>query len=84
MTVDVCFQDAKSLYGSTTVPEKMIGCWERLYIRFSDGTEDKTTRVIWLQNSFWGGRYPYCRLAAKPARTKGFWRLLKRRAAEIG
>ena len=49
MTVDVCFQDAKSLYGSTTVPEKMIGCWERLYISFSDGTEDKTTRVIWLR-----------------------------------
>lgn len=45
MTVDVY----KSLYGSATVPEKMIGCWERLYIRFSEGTEDKTTRVIWLQ-----------------------------------
>ena len=45
MTTDVC----KSLYGSATVSEKMIGCWERLYIRFSEGTEDKTTRVIWLQ-----------------------------------
>jgi hypothetical protein len=37
------------LHGSATVPEEMIGCWERSYIRFSDGTEDKTTRVIWLQ-----------------------------------
>jgi len=45
MTVDA----RSSLYGSTTVPEEMIGCWERIYIRFSDGTEDKTTRVIWLQ-----------------------------------
>jgi hypothetical protein len=43
MTVDLC----NSLYGS--VPEKMIGCWERLDIRFSDGTEDKSARVIWLQ-----------------------------------
>src|SRR6476619_1599993 len=45
MTADVC----KSLYGSAPVSEKMIGCWERLHIRFSEGTEDKTTRVIWLQ-----------------------------------
>jgi hypothetical protein len=38
-----------SFAGRATVPEKMIGCWERLSIRFSDGKEDKTTRVIWLQ-----------------------------------
>jgi Cytochrome C biogenesis protein transmembrane region len=38
-----------SLYGSATVPEDTIGCWERPYIRFLEGTEDKTTRVIWLQ-----------------------------------
>lgn len=43
------FQDAGFIGGSVTVPEKMIGCWERLSIRFSDGTEDKTTRAIWLQ-----------------------------------
>jgi len=49
MERDVSFQDAKFIYGSSTVPEEMIGCWERLSIRFSDGTEDKTTRVIWLQ-----------------------------------
>jgi hypothetical protein len=34
---------------SATVPEDLIGCWERLSIRFADGSEDKTTRVIWLQ-----------------------------------
>jgi hypothetical protein len=39
------------LHGSATVPEEMIGCWERSYIRFSDGKEDKTTRVIWLQTA---------------------------------
>ena len=49
MKGDVSFQDAKFICGSITVPEKMIGCWERLSIRFSDGTEDKTTRAIWLQ-----------------------------------
>jgi hypothetical protein len=38
-----------SFAGRATVPEEMIGCWERLSIRFSDGTEDKATRVIWLQ-----------------------------------
>jgi hypothetical protein len=38
-----------SFAGRATVSEKMIGCWERLSIRFSDGTEDRTTRVIWLQ-----------------------------------
>jgi hypothetical protein len=27
----------------------MIGCWTRRNLRFADGTEDKTTRVIWLQ-----------------------------------
>jgi hypothetical protein len=27
----------------------MIGCWERLYIRFRYGLEDRTTRVVWLQ-----------------------------------
>jgi hypothetical protein len=45
MTVDT----RGSLYGSATVPEEMIGCWERTSIRFSDGAEDKTTRVIWLE-----------------------------------
>jgi len=49
MKHDASFQDAKFICGSPTVPEQMIGCWERLTIRFPDGTEDKTTRVIWLQ-----------------------------------
>jgi hypothetical protein len=49
MHIDASFRNAKFIRGCGTVPEKMIGCWERLSIRFSDGTEDKTTRVIWLQ-----------------------------------
>ena len=49
MLIDASFRNAKFICGCATVPEKMIGCWERLSIRFSDGTEDKTTRVIWLQ-----------------------------------
>jgi hypothetical protein len=48
MKEDVRYKGA-SIYGSATVPEKMIGSWERLYIRSADGTDDKTTRVIWLQ-----------------------------------
>src|SRR6476469_6534293 len=40
---------ANSRYGSATVPEDMIGCWERRYIRFRDGSEDRSTRVVWLQ-----------------------------------
>ena len=27
----------------------MLGCWHRRYIRFEDGAEDTSTRVIWLQ-----------------------------------
>lgn len=49
MKDDAFFQDAKFVYGSTTVPQKMIGCWKRLNFRSSDGMEDKTTLVIWLQ-----------------------------------
>ena len=37
------------LIGSQTVPDHMLGCWRRRYIRFEDGTEDTSTRVIWLQ-----------------------------------
>jgi hypothetical protein len=36
-------------YGEMTVPTKLVGCWHRRYIRFSDGQEDTTTRVIWVQ-----------------------------------
>ena len=49
MKNDASFQDAKFIYGRATVPRKMIGCWTRRNLRFADGTEDKTTRVIWLQ-----------------------------------
>jgi hypothetical protein len=49
MTSAVSFQDARFIFGCPTVPEQMIGCWERRSIRFADGTEDETTRVIWLQ-----------------------------------
>ena len=72
-----CSSVANARYGSTTVPENMIGCWERLYIRFRDGSEDRSTRVVWLQNSFRGRGHSYRRLAAKPARTEGFCRLLQ-------
>ena len=37
------------LIGNQTVPAHMLGCWRRRYIRFEDGTEDTSTRVIWLQ-----------------------------------
>jgi len=42
-------QGATHSYGVATVSKDMLGCWERRYIRFDDGTEDTTTRVIWLQ-----------------------------------
>ena len=48
-TVDGCLRNDNSRCGSATVPEEMIGCWERLYIRFADGSEDRSTRVFWLQ-----------------------------------
>ena len=35
--------------GKQTVPDRMIGCWNRRYIRYRDGAEDTSTRVIWLQ-----------------------------------
>lgn len=37
------------LMGNQTVSEHMLGCWHRRYIRYKDGVEDKSTRVIWLQ-----------------------------------
>ena len=43
MHIDASFRNAKFICGCATVPEKMIGYWERLSIRFSDGTEDKTS-----------------------------------------
>ena len=49
MSNDASFQDANFVYGRTTVPKEMIGCWKRLNFRFPDGTQDTTTLVIWLQ-----------------------------------
>ncbi|MFT5134208.1 MAG: hypothetical protein ACI9SC_002681 [Gammaproteobacteria bacterium] len=37
------------LIGRQTVPDRAMGCWHRRYIRFEDGSEDTSTRVIWLQ-----------------------------------
>ena len=37
------------LIGHQTVSDRMLGCWRRRYIRYNDGTEDRNTRVIWLQ-----------------------------------
>ena len=41
----------KLLHGKPTVPPQMMGCWHRRSIRFSEGEEDTTTRVIWLQTA---------------------------------
>ena len=70
--------------GSVTVPKRLLGCWDRRYIRFSDGTEDTSTRVLWVQTLSGVGdiRIP----ATRPnlsART-GLCRLLQGRAAGIG
>ncbi|NKB36473.1 MAG: hypothetical protein GKR93_04785 [Gammaproteobacteria bacterium] len=35
--------------GKRTVPDRMLGCWKRRYIKFKNGDEDTATRVIWLQ-----------------------------------
>jgi hypothetical protein len=35
---------------SDSVPDDLIGCWRRDWIRFSDGTLDDTTEVYWLQH----------------------------------
>jgi hypothetical protein len=35
--------------GQQTVPDQMLGCWHRRYIKFENGDEDTTTKVIWLQ-----------------------------------
>jgi hypothetical protein len=32
-----------------TVPDQLIGCWQRAWIEFDDGTRDASTFVIWLQ-----------------------------------
>ena len=39
------------LTGTQTVPDRMLGCWRRRYIRFANGDEDRTTQVIWLQTA---------------------------------
>jgi len=39
------------LTGAQSVPDRMLGCWQRRYIRFANGGEDTSTRVIWLQTA---------------------------------
>ena len=34
---------------SSVVPDRMIGCWKRRYIRFNDGTDDTRTIVLFVQ-----------------------------------
>ena len=34
-----------------TVPDLMLGCWRRAWIKFADGTFDDSTTVVWLQTS---------------------------------
>lgn len=41
--------EPRLVYGSRTVAGRLLGCWDRCYIRFPDGTEDFSTRVIWIQ-----------------------------------
>jgi hypothetical protein len=49
MMNDVVLEEPGLMYGSVTVPRRLLGCWDRRYIRFSDGTEDTSTRVLWVQ-----------------------------------
>lgn len=32
-----------------TVPDELLGCWQRQWIEFADGTQDDTSFVVWLQ-----------------------------------
>jgi hypothetical protein len=41
--------DTLSGVGDQTVPDELIGCWQRAWIEFDDGTRDDSTFVIWLQ-----------------------------------
>jgi hypothetical protein len=49
MMDDTVLEEPSLTYGSVTVPTRLLGCWYRRYIRFPDGTEDTSTRVIWVQ-----------------------------------
>jgi hypothetical protein len=40
---------------NATVPDRLIGCWRRRYIKFEDGRFDTETRVIWLQTASGAG-----------------------------
>jgi hypothetical protein len=47
--MDIVLEEPRISYGAVTVPSRLLGCWDRRYIRFSDGSEDTSTRVIWVQ-----------------------------------
>ena len=32
-----------------TVPDELLGCWQRRWIEFADGNRDDTSFVVWLQ-----------------------------------
>ncbi|MGD9503012.1 MAG: hypothetical protein AB7V40_11075, partial [Methyloceanibacter sp.] len=49
MTNDAGDEEPRLAYGSITVPTRLLGCWYRRSIRFADGGEDSSTRVIWVQ-----------------------------------
>ena len=34
---------------AATVPPELLGCWQRAWIEFTDGTYDDTSFVVWLQ-----------------------------------
>jgi hypothetical protein len=46
---DASVKHLETRLGDVTVPTKLMGCWHRRYIRFPDGQDDTTTRVIWVQ-----------------------------------
>jgi hypothetical protein len=39
------------ILGKQTVPDRMIGCWVRRYIQFTDGTRDTANHAIWVQTA---------------------------------
>ena len=43
--------DYRAPVATQTVPDLMLGCWQRAWIEFADGVIDNTTTVVWLQTN---------------------------------
>jgi len=39
------------IVGAQTVPDRLLGCWRRNWIRFGDGDRETDVAVIWLQTA---------------------------------